>query len=106
MGGHWKKNEFATLYPTERAVKQHRAYIVAQCQARHRGEEWNLSESEYIDAWDPYWDERGRQTHNLTLTRCDWDGAWEVGNIEVITRGEFWHRIHEVQAINREARGI
>lgn len=104
--GHYKKNEFATLYPTEQAVKQHRAYVVARCQAKHRGEEWYLSESEYVDAWGDEWHNRGRQSHNMTLTRCDWDLPWSSDNIEVIPRREFWYRVHEVQAINREARGI
>lgn len=105
MGGHYKKNEFATLYPTPTLVAMRRAYVVARCQAKHRGEEWDLTEQEYVQAWEPHWDNRGRQSHNMTLTRCDWDGAWSADNIEIIPRREFWYRVHEVQAMNREARG-
>jgi hypothetical protein len=42
------------------------------------------------------WDNRGRQPENVCMTRIDKEGAWEVGNVHVITRKE--HLIEQGQA--------
>lgn len=80
---------------------KHRAYVVAQCQARYRGEEFMLTEQEYSEVWQEYWHLRGRRPHEFTLTRCDWDKPWTRDNVEVIERSEFWQRLLELQAQNR-----
>lgn len=72
--------------------EQHRAYVVMESQALYRGEEWQLTEQEFLDLWQGQWHLRGRDSHSMTMTRCDPDGAWIIGNVEIINRAEHVRR--------------
>lgn len=61
---------------------------LAKAQANFRGEEWNLSFDEYYNAWNGLWDQKGRASDDLCMTRIDYDGPWDKNNITIITRKE------------------
>jgi len=72
---------------------QHEMYYAwskHRSQALYRGEEYTLT---WLD-WQVIWTDtndflrRGRRPDDLTLTRIDDDGAWEIDNVQVITRLE------------------
>jgi hypothetical protein len=62
----------------------------AQCD--FRGEEFTLTFEQYEELWQGLWDQRGRTREAVCMTRIDWDGAWEWGNVEIITRAEHFKR--------------
>jgi len=62
-----------------------RAYVVAECQARYRGEPWHLTWDIWRDLWcqqDQYL-LRGRGSKNLTLSRIDCYGPWAPHNVVI-----------------------
>jgi hypothetical protein len=60
----------------------------ARAQANYRGEHWDLSFEEYYQAWNGLWDQRGRDTDDLCMTRIDYEAPWTQTNITIITRRE------------------
>jgi hypothetical protein len=62
----------------------------AQC--NYRQEEFTLTFEQYEQIWVGQWDKRGRTPDCVCMTRLDWDGAWELGNVEIITRAEHFRR--------------
>lgn len=66
------------------AWQKHRA------QANYRNEPHRLTWEDWQEIWSNPTDfqNRGRQPEDLTLTRIDDDGAWEISNVEVMTRLE------------------
>jgi hypothetical protein len=62
----------------------------ARAQAKFRGEDWQISEQDYIDLWmdrDQHLS-KGRGRYDLTMTRIDPEKAWTVDNVHIITRIE------------------
>jgi hypothetical protein len=74
--------------PDEYKHKMYQPWLCAKAQANFREEEWNLPFEDYFAAWDGLWEQRGRDSDNLCMTRIEYDGAWEKSNIEIITRKE------------------
>lgn len=71
----------------------HKLYVdcqKARAQARYRGEEWLITEEEYIQLWreDNRYLKKGRTVDSLCLTKRDHDLAWTLDNVEFITRLE------------------
>ena len=66
----------------------------ARAQANFRGEEWSLTEQEYISIWreDDRYLHKGRSSESLCLVRDDLEGPWSMDNIMVITRLEHLRR--------------
>lgn len=91
------KPETVENYPTERDRLKHRAFLVARCQAKFRQEEWDLDERDYFELWEPHWDNRGRHTHGMVMTRIDWEKPWHKDNIEFMERRPFLQRAVEWQ---------
>lgn len=79
-----------------------RAWHRARNQARYRGEDWQLTELEFRELWLPVWQQRGRHSQDLTMSRVSYDQGWVPGNIEIITRREFLTRN---QRLNGRIRG-
>ena len=77
--------------------EQYRGWQVHKSQCKFRGEEFNLSFEDYEELWKDDWNKRGRTPESVCMTRKDWKGAWELDNIELITRAEHFKR----QAQNR-----
>jgi hypothetical protein len=85
--------------PDEYKHQMYTPWMMARAQANFRKEEWNLSFEEYFDAWDNLWDQRGRLSEQLCMTRIDYFGAWEKNNIEIITRKEHCSKQREFKAL-------
>jgi hypothetical protein len=69
----------------------HKLYTACQrsrAQAWFRGEEWWITEQEYIDLWrqDDRYLQKGRDRDSLCMTKRDPDLAWTIDNVEIITR--------------------
>jgi hypothetical protein len=58
----------------------------AKAQANYRKEKWNLTFEEFYDLWKYDWANRGRGADNMCMTRHNPYGAWEAGNIVLMTR--------------------
>lgn len=72
--------------------KLHEWSMRARAQAWYRGEEWTLTDQEYIDLWtaNDNYKLRGRSNHHLCMTRIDPDGAWSLDNVHIITREQHY----------------
>lgn len=66
------------------------AYIRSCCQAKYRGEQWDLTFEEFCNFWHSWdlWEERGRAEQDLVLTRYDVELPWNTSNCCIITRGD------------------
>lgn len=69
----------------------HRLYTDCQrarAQAKYRGEDWQITEEQYVALWrtnDNYLN-KGRHKDAVCLTRIDPDSAWTIDNVEIIPR--------------------
>jgi hypothetical protein len=80
-------------YGEDQVVHQlHTWSMRARSQAWYRGEEWLLTDQEYIDLWleDEKYKLRGRGVDNYCLTRKDPEGSWSLDNVHVISRLEHY----------------
>ena len=70
----WPKRRFKDDFSHYRA----KAFIRSKAQASFRGEGWTLTLLEYFDIWSTpeLWQQRGRASYDLVLTRIDEEGAW------------------------------
>lgn len=87
---------------------QHRHQLYVDCQraraqARYRGEEWLITESEYIDLWmkDDQHLSKGRGRYDLTMTRLDPELAWTRDNVVIMTRLDHLRRCNLGQSRRR-----
>ena len=64
------------------------AFGRARAQAQFRGEAWTLTFDEFVQVWGADWSRRGRASDDLCMTRVDPDTAWDLHNVELITRCE------------------
>jgi hypothetical protein len=83
-------------------LRTRRAWLVHRSQARFRGEEYNLTWAEYVEAWAGQFDQKGRSPESLTLTRRDPEGAWCLSNVVVISRREHYR----FQMLERHREGV
>ena len=77
----------------------HRLYTDCQrarAQAWYRGENWFITEQEYIDLWrtDDRYLRKGKTLNSLCMTKRDHDLDWTVDNVEFIERGEHFRQTH------------
>jgi hypothetical protein len=77
------------------------AWSRARAQAQFRGETWHLTFAEFEDIWGEQWPQRGRGSLDLCMTRSDIEGAWEKGNVELITRTEHNRRCAVYRMLTR-----
>lgn len=69
----------------------HRLYTDCQrarAQAKYRGEQWFITEQEYIELWrtDDRYLKKGRAPDDICLTRRDHDLPWTLDNVEFVLR--------------------
>lgn len=60
----------------------------ARAQAWYRGEEWFITEKEYIQLWreqDRYL-KKGRTVDSICMTKRDHDLPWSINNVQFVTR--------------------
>lgn len=72
---------------------QHDMYYAWQkhrAQARYRKEDYELTWEDWQTIWANPVDflNRGRKPEDLTLTRIDDDGCWQLDNVQIMTRLE------------------
>ena len=79
--------------PDVRTHDQYVAWLRARCQARFRGEGWELEFEDYQRLWGDDWERRGRTRDTLCLSRDDYDQPWSVDNCTLRTRRE--HNMHQ-----------
>jgi hypothetical protein len=84
--------------PDEYKHSMYQPWLMAKAQAAYRGEEWTLDFEDYYNAWNGLWDQRGRTTDGLCMTRKDYSDAWTKDNIEIITRKEHFQRQRQKRA--------
>jgi len=64
----------------------------ARAQAWYMGQEWTISEDEYIGLWrinDRYLN-KGRGNNQFCLVRRDYEKGWHLDNVEILTRLEHY----------------
>lgn len=78
----------------------------ARAQAWYRGEEWTITETEYIELWrkDEQYKKKGRSNQSLCLVRKDYDEGWHLWNVEIRSREEHY-RICSKEKIGKFATG-
>lgn len=72
--------------------------------ARNRGIEWNLTLWEWWQIWEESgkWNQRGRNDGEYVMARyCD-EGAYEVGNVRIVTCNENINEYYTVTKPSRE----
>ena len=74
--------------PDEYKHSMYVPWMRMKAQAAFRGEEWNLPFEDFFNAWNGKWENRGRNSDSLCMTRIDYDGIWSKDNIIIITRKE------------------
>jgi len=82
----------------------HQQYIAWQrmsCQARFRGEEWQLTFEQFQTIWGDQWSQRGRRSHSLCLTRRDPEQPWDNQNTELVTRLESLRRGRQLKELKQ-----
>lgn len=64
----------------------------ARAQAAYFGQEWTISEDDYIDLWriDDRYLNKGRRNDQYCLVRKDYDEGWHLDNVEIVTRLEHY----------------
>ena len=64
----------------------------ARAQAWYRGQDWFITEQQYIEIWrkDDRYLRKGRANDQLCMTRIDPDLPWTIDNIEIKTRLEHY----------------
>lgn len=80
--------------PIERDHEQYQAWLVHKAQANFRGEGHDLSYGEFREAWNTnnHWNNRGRASHNVCMTRYDSSQPWSAKNIVFETRFNYLSR--------------
>ena len=79
--GAWKSG------PDPLVHRKYQPFLVARSQAAYRLEDWQLSWEDWQVLWlDHLWDQRGRKSHELALTRRDHSGPWRLDNCHIVTR--------------------
>lgn len=79
----------ARKYPDILDHDRHVAFLRARCQARYRGEEWDMTIEDWFDMWPrEMWACRGRGYSDLCMIRVDIHEPWSKSNCQIVTRYE------------------
>jgi hypothetical protein len=90
--------------------RKYQPFLAARAQARFRSEEWTLTWEQWQELWPhELWDQRGKKTEELAMTRKDHRGAWSMDNVHIVTRGQQLYesnlrRDYEGEKARRKAR--
>jgi hypothetical protein len=83
--------------PDRQKIAMNKAYSVSVCQARFRGESWNLDRESWGKLWDGYWHLRGRSGENYCMIMRDPAQGWCDHNVMIVKRKDF---IKDIQKAN------
>ena len=82
-------------YPTPWKHDCHYAYLRHRAQARYRGEQYAITEQEWMGLWNEgLWNRRGRAPESICLARIVDDLPWCIPNVHFITRYESIRKTH------------
>ena len=86
-----RKGLYPQLWKSGPSDVDHRLYIDCQrarAQARYRGEEWAITEDEYIALWrqDDLYKLKGRGIGCLCMSRVDARLPWTIDNVVIVAR--------------------
>jgi hypothetical protein len=70
----------------------YRTFVQARNQANFRGETWSLTFDDYQALWREHWQHKGRTVNDYCMARLDVELAWDLGNVEVLSRHEHFGR--------------
>jgi hypothetical protein len=69
--------------------KMRRAFQVMRSQAKFRDESWQLEWEEFVVLWTPeLWNQRGKGSDDLTMTRIDNTKPWHKVNVKIVRRAD------------------
>jgi hypothetical protein len=71
---------------------QYCSWLQMRAQANYRGEDFQLSFTDYQQLWAQHWHQKGRGTDSYCLTRDDLDGAWTLANTICMSRADYLKR--------------
>lgn len=74
--------------PDEKLHDQYYAFLRQKAQANFRKEGWEMEFEEFLELWDGKWDQRGRASEDLCMTRNDYDLPWAISNVTIVPRHE------------------
>jgi hypothetical protein len=76
----------------------------ARAQAWYRGEDWFITEQEYIKLWreDDRYKRKGRTTGSLCMIRLDIERAWTLDNVDIIERHKHFRSTHIYKKLKRQ----
>jgi hypothetical protein len=80
----------------------------ARAQAWYRGEDWFISEHEYIQLWregDRY-QRKGRTTNSLCMIRLDIEAAWTLDNVTIAERHQHFRQVHIHKKLKRQMANV
>jgi hypothetical protein len=72
--------------------EMYRTFVQARNQANFRKEQWDLSFDDYQALWREHWHDKGRTVDDYCMARRDVELAWDLGNVEVLSRHEHFSR--------------
>jgi hypothetical protein len=72
--------------PDEYRHSMYIPWLRQKAQAKHRGEEWDLSFEDFYRLWQDDFHNRGRLATNMVMTRDDTEGVWDRKNTILMTR--------------------
>jgi hypothetical protein len=76
-------------YPGKIEGEKRLVFLRMRAQAVYRDEEWAITWEQFQKIWpDDLWDQRGRSSNCLVLTRKDLDGPWVKHNVHIIQRAQ------------------
>ena len=66
----------------------------SRAQAKYRGQEWLITEQEYVDLWmkDDRYKSKGRHRDDICMTRKDKTKPWTVSNVVFENRAEHYRK--------------
>lgn len=71
---------------TPQETAQRLAYNRMRAQCKFRNEQFDLTLEQFLEVWEGVWHHRGKEPHQLCISRQDPEGAWDLHNTIIITR--------------------
>lgn len=92
-----KQGQYPETWLSGPDPRQHKLYTDCQrarAQAWYRGEEFTITEKEYIELWmkDDQDLQKSRTAEGLCMTRIDLEKGWHLDNVEIVSRRESMKR--------------
>jgi len=72
--------------------KKYVAWARARAQAHFHDQIWTISFDQWQQIWGDDWNQRGRSSTSLCLSRINLREAWDISNVHLITRRQHCQR--------------